>query len=75
MLFRSPFLLLSDREGKVRELYGVEKTLGLIPGRVTYVIDPEGVVRHIYSSQLRATNHSRESLAVARALRTGEAPA
>jgi len=70
-----PFLLLSDREGKVRELYGVAKTLGLIPGRVTYVIDPEGVVRHIYSSQLRATNHSRESLAVARALRSGAARA
>ena len=65
-----PFLLLSDREGKVRELYGVEKTLGIVPGRVTYVIDREGVVRHIYSSQLRATRHTRESLAVARALGT-----
>ena len=68
-----PFLLLSDRAGDVRELYGVEKTLGLVPGRVTYVIDREGVVRHIYSSQLRATRHSRESLAVARALRTAPA--
>jgi thioredoxin-dependent peroxiredoxin len=65
-----PFLLLSDRDGEVRELYGVEKTLGLLPGRVTYVIDREGVVRHIYSSQLRVTRHSREALAVARALRT-----
>lgn len=65
-----PFLLLSDREGKVRELYGVERTLGIVPGRVTYVIDREGVVRHIYSSQLRATRHTRESLAVARALGT-----
>jgi peroxiredoxin Q/BCP len=70
-----PFLLLSDRDGKVRELYGVEKTLGLLPGRVTYVIDREGVVRHIYSSQLRVTRHSRESLAVAQALRTAATPA
>ena len=70
-----PFLLLSDRDGKVRELYGVEKTLGLLPGRVTYVIDREGVVRHVYSSQLRVTRHSRESLAVARALRTAGARA
>src|SRR5438270_10681662 len=30
-----PFLLLSDREGEVRERYGVEKTLGLSPGGVT----------------------------------------
>ncbi|HEY6159136.1 MAG TPA: peroxiredoxin [Gemmatimonadales bacterium] len=70
-----PFLLLSDRDGKVRELYGVEKTLGLLPGRVTYVIDREGLVRHIYSSQLRVTRHSRESLTVARALRTTPARA
>jgi peroxiredoxin Q/BCP len=68
-----PFLLLSDRDGKVREAYGVEKTLGLLPGRVTYVIDREGVVRHVYSSQLRVTRHSRDSLAVARALRTATA--
>jgi len=70
-----PFLLLSDRDGTVRELYGVEKTLGLLPGRVTYVIDRDGVVRHVYSSQLRVMRHSRESLAVARALRAAPARA
>jgi len=63
-----PFLLLSDRDGEVRERYGVEKTLGLVPGRVTYVIDRNGVVRHVYSSQLRVKRHTRESLAVARSL-------
>jgi thioredoxin-dependent peroxiredoxin len=57
-----PFLLLSDRDGAVRKLYGVERTLGILPGRVTYVIDRDGVVRHVYSSQLRATRHSREAL-------------
>ena len=59
---RLPFLLLSDRDGMVRELYGVERTLGILPGRVTYVIGRGGVVRHVYSSQLRATQHSREAL-------------
>ena len=59
---RLPFLLLSDRDGAVRGLYGVEKTLGILPGRVTYVIDKAGVVRHVYSSQLRATRHSVEAL-------------
>jgi len=57
-----PFVLLSDRGGAVRRLYGVEKTLGILPGRVTYVIDKAGVVRHVYSSQLRATRHSVEAL-------------
>jgi thioredoxin-dependent peroxiredoxin len=57
-----PFLLLSDRDGAVRKLYGVEQTLGILPGRVTYVIDRTGVVRHVYASQLRAARHSREAL-------------
>ncbi len=71
---RLPFLLLSDRDGAVRGLYGVEKTLGLLPGRVTYVIDRTGVVRHVYSSQLRATRHPREALSVLAAMSDGGAP-
>ncbi|HET7295656.1 MAG TPA: peroxiredoxin [Gemmatimonadales bacterium] len=63
-----PFLLLSDRGGVVRELYGVEQTLGILPGRVTFVIDTAGIVRHIYSSQLRVIRHSRESLEAVRGL-------
>lgn len=56
-----PFMLLSDRDGAVRRLYGVERTLGILPGRVTYVIDRDGIVRHVYSSQLAATRHVREA--------------
>ena len=59
---RIPFLLLSDRDGAVRKLYGVERTLGVLPGRVTYVIARGGVIRHVYNSQLRVTRHSREAL-------------
>lgn len=57
-----PFTLLSDDDGSLRRAYGVGKTLGLLPGRVTYVIDPEGVVREVYSSQLLATKHHRKAL-------------
>src|SRR3989441_13349042 len=57
-----PFLLLSDADGAVRRLYGVEKTLGLLPGRVTYVIDHTGTVRHVYSSQPPATRPPPEAL-------------
>ena len=66
-----PFVLLSDRDGAVRDLYGVERTLGLLPGRATYVIDRGGVVRHVYASQLRTARHSREAM---RALRSISAP-
>jgi thioredoxin-dependent peroxiredoxin len=57
-----PYVLLSDEEGEVRKLYGVPNTLGLFPGRVTYVIDDEGVVRHVFSSQLGVTKHVEEAL-------------
>jgi len=57
-----PFALLSDEGGEVRKLYGVPNTLGLFPGRVTYVIDEEGVVRHVFSSQLGVTKHVEEAL-------------
>ncbi len=45
-----PYTLLSDEEKKVRKLYGVPNVLGFFPGRVTYVIDREGIVRHVFSS-------------------------
>ena len=59
-----PFTLLSDEGGMVRKLYGVPNTFGLFPGRVTYVIDEEGVVRHVFSSQLGVEKHVEEALKV-----------
>jgi peroxiredoxin Q/BCP len=59
---RLPFTLVSDEGAKVRKLYGVPHTLGLFPGRVTYVIDVKGVVRHIFSSQLSVEQHVEEAL-------------
>jgi len=61
---RLPFTLLSDEGGKVRKLYGVSNTLGLFPGRVTYVIDEKGVIRHVLSSQLGTKRHVEEALKI-----------
>jgi peroxiredoxin Q/BCP len=63
---RLPMTLLSDPGGRVRALYGVKATLGIIAGRVTFVIDKNGVVRHTFSSQLRPTQHVNEALDVVR---------
>jgi len=65
---RLPFPLLSDAGGAVRKLFGVEKTLGLIPGRATFVIDGDGVVRHVFASQLEATKHVDEALSALEAM-------
>jgi peroxiredoxin Q/BCP len=56
------FILLSDEGGKVRNLYGASSTFGLLPGRVTYVIDRRGIVRQIFSSQLNPKKHTGEAL-------------
>ena len=60
-----PFTLLIDHGNKVRELLGVPKSLlGLIPRRVTYVIDKKGIVRHVFISQINAEKHVHEAMEV-----------
>jgi thioredoxin-dependent peroxiredoxin len=61
---RLPFILLSDLDGSVRKAYGVKKSLGLIPGRVSFLIDKKGIVRHVFSSQTKATAHIGEAIEV-----------
>jgi thioredoxin-dependent peroxiredoxin len=59
-----PFILLSDKDKKVTGLYGVGKTLGILPGRVTFIIDKQGIIRGIYSSQINFQKHVEEALEV-----------
>ena len=63
-----PFILLSDTDGSVRKAYGVKKSLGLFDGRVSFVIDKNGIVRHVFSSQMRATAHVAEAMNVLKSL-------
>ena len=63
-----PFILLSDRGGLVRKRYGVSPTFGLLPGRVTYIIDKQGIVRHIFSSQFAPLKHVAEALTILQTL-------
>jgi peroxiredoxin Q/BCP len=65
---RLPFTLLADQGGQVRKRYGVPATLGLLPGRVTFVVDRSGVVRHVFNSQFQATQHVSEALEALRRL-------
>lgn len=63
-----PFVLAADAGGAVKQAYGIKPTLGVIPGRVTFVIDTEGVVRHAFSSQARIGAHVDGALAMVRQL-------
>jgi thioredoxin-dependent peroxiredoxin len=60
-----PFKLLSDEKNVVRKQFGVPSNmLGIIPGRVTYVIDKSGIVRLVFNSQTEFSQHITEALKV-----------
>jgi peroxiredoxin Q/BCP len=63
-----PYALVSDPDGELRRAFGVPKGLGLLPGRVTYVIDRQGIVRHVFKSQFFGRRHMQEALRVVRNL-------
>ncbi len=65
---RLPFTLLSDPGGKVATAWNVRGKFGL-PGRVTFVFDKAGVVRHRFDSMIRFGKHVDEALDVVRKLR------
>ena len=63
--YKLPFSLLSDNGGELRKLLGVPTNLfGLLPGRVTYIFNPEGRLVHIFDSQLSPEKHVREALKI-----------
>ena len=57
-----PYPLLVDQNNQLRKAFGVPGLLGLLPGRVTYVIDASGVVRHVFNNLLDGPAHRREAL-------------
>jgi len=63
--YNLPFTLLSDTNKKVRKMFDVKNSLlGVLPGRVTYVVDNKGVIRLIFDKQFGAEKHITESLAI-----------
>ncbi|TBR59500.1 peroxiredoxin [Mastigocladus laminosus UU774] len=60
--YNLPFILLSDKGDQVRKLYGAKAAFGLLPGRVTYVIDQHGVVQYVFDSMFNFEGHVQEAL-------------
>ena len=60
--YKLPFILLSDQDKKIRNLFGVPSGMfGLLPGRVTYVADKSGKIVMIFDSMM-ATKHIPKAL-------------
>lgn len=60
--YNLPFVLLADVNNEVRKLFGVSKSMIFLPGRVTYVIDKNGVVQYIFNSQFKTEEHIENAL-------------
>lgn len=59
------FTLLSDENNRIRKLFGVPSDLfGLIPGRVTYVVNKKGKVVYLFNSQSKVNQHVEKSLSI-----------
>ena len=64
-----PFTLLADPNKKVRKMFGVPTNLlGLIPGRVTYVIDKKGIVQGVFNSQMSFDKHVPEAMKILKSI-------
>lgn len=64
-----PYSLLADDGGRVRARFGVPRSLfGLSDGRVTYIADRDGVVRHRFVGMFQAARHVKEALEMVRQL-------
>lgn len=65
-----PFTLLADSDKKIRKTFGVATNLlGLIPGRVTYVIDKKGIIRGIFNSQIKFNQHVPQAIKILEGLK------
>lgn len=68
--YRLSYTLLSDEGNKIRKLFGVPTNfLGLLPGRVTYVIDKSGKVLFIFDSQTKIERHVDDALKILKGLK------
>ena len=62
--YKLPFILLSDSNKKIRNLFGVKANLfGLLPGRVPYVADKNGIIQLVFDSMM-ASSHIPKALKI-----------
>ena len=57
-----PYPVLSDAGGKVRKSFGLKSFLGILPPRASFVIDQNGIIQHVFSSQVQIARHIDETL-------------
>jgi peroxiredoxin Q/BCP len=59
---RLPYRLMSDPDGEARKAFGIPKTLGILPGRATFVINRQGTILYAFNSQFAPERHVKNAL-------------
>ena len=62
--YRLQYSLLSDKGGVLAKALKLKKDFGFLRARVTFVIDPEGIIVFAHTSQLGVTGHVKRALKV-----------
>jgi len=63
--YKLNFTLLCDLDGKVKSMFGAKNSLGgLLPARITYVVNKQGKIIYIFNSQTEPTKHVDEALRI-----------
>ncbi len=57
------FPLIADPDKRLRKTYEAQGLLGLIPARITYIIDKQGVIRKSFRHDLNIGKHLSDTLA------------
>ena len=64
-----PYPLISDANAKIATAYGVARLGGWLPSkRVTFVIDKDGIVKHVIKAELNVDRHIDEAIETLRQL-------
>ncbi len=57
-----PFYLVSDEKRCLHKKYQVGKSWGVLPERITFVIDTDRIIKNIFDSAVFVNKHSKNAL-------------
>jgi peroxiredoxin len=67
------FPMIADEGGLLGKLFGVLWPLVGLPRRVTFVADPDGIVRHVFHHEIRVDAHVEDVLRAVEGMRLARA--
>ncbi len=63
-----PYPLLPDTDKKIRTAYGIPTNIfGMVTGRISYLINKEGIIKYAYRDNLNPTGHIEAMLRLIKA--------